>query len=155
MPRCSRGPLGESDAGPPVNATQRHPRPIFVLRSGVLGGARRAGQFLLISLALVAGEAAAQGELGGPLTPPPPVVLECWSDVRLFENFSAGTVDYCRAHRRYVPGALECYHLFDRVCSVYLPATAEWTELRQPQSRLPFPCPPGPETPVCRRLGWE
>jgi hypothetical protein len=92
------------------------------------------------------------------LPPPellPPVVFECWPDVRLFQSFTAGTTDYCRTHLRYVPGALECYQLFDQVCSVYLPASGEWTELRRPRSRVPIPCPDGPEPPMCRRLDLQ
>src|SRR2546422_3512032 len=156
--RC-RGPLGERGAprSRSIGAARRHPQRDWVLRDRVIHRGPRRGPSLVAAAALLVasvagGRAAAQGELGGPLTPFPPVVLECWSDVRLFQSLSAGTVDYCRTHLRYVPGAIDCYQLFDRVCSVYLPATGEWTELRQPRSRVPFPCPAGPEPPVCRRL---
>jgi len=107
---------------------------------------------VLLVASLTGTTATAQPELPPAIGPLSPVVLECWSDVRLFDSFSAGTVDYCRGHLRYVPGAVDCYQLFDRVCSVYLPATGEWTELRQPRTRVPLACPAGPEPPVCRRL---
>jgi hypothetical protein len=137
----------------------RYPSRWGVLRCRVVYRARLPLRALILATAIVAaplaGRVGAQGYLGLPLDPYPPVVLDCWTDVRLFDSLSAGTVDYCRAHLRYVPGALDCYQLLDRVCSVYLPGTGEWTELRQPATRLPFACPPGPEPPVCRRLGWQ
>jgi hypothetical protein len=107
----------------------------------------RVGAALLIGGALAV---PATGQL-----PPPdltPVVLACWPDARLYESFSAGTTDYCRSHLRYVPGALDCYRVIDEICSVYLPATGEWTEMRRPRARIPLACPEGPEPPVCRRL---
>jgi hypothetical protein len=82
----------------------------------------------------------------------PPVVTECWEDVRLFETLAAGTFDYCRGHLRYAPGALDCYRLIDRVCLVYLPLTGELTDARSPRTRYAFACPVGPAPPVCRRL---
>jgi hypothetical protein len=82
----------------------------------------------------------------------PGVVTECEDDVRLFRSLASGTVDYCRGHLRYVPGALDCFRVVDRVCSVFLPATAEWTDTRLPRVRIPFACPDAPEPPVCRRL---
>ena len=85
----------------------------------------------------------------------PPALVECWEDVRLFESLATGTVDYCRDHLRYTPGALDCQRLIDRVCSVVLPVTGEWTELRQPRTRLRFACPDGPPPPVCRRLDLQ
>jgi hypothetical protein len=87
-----------------------------------------------------------------PLLPPPGVVTECHDDVQLFQSFVSGTVDYCRGHLRYVPGALDCYQVVERVCSVFLPASAEWTDTYYPRARVPFPCPDAPEPPVCRRL---
>lgn len=87
-----------------------------------------------------------------PLLPPPGVVTECHDDVQLFQSFVSGTVDYCRGHLRYVRGALDCYQVIDRVCSVFLPASAEWTDTYYPRAHIPFPCPDAPEPPVCRRL---
>ena len=111
--------------------------------------ARPAGPFataLLLSV-LVAAPAVAQDVL--------PVPIVCWDDVRVFDSFTSGTVDYCRAHLRYLPGALECYRMIDRICSVYFPLSGEVTDLRQPRTRIPFPCPTWPEPPVCRRLDLQ
>ncbi len=81
--------------------------------------------------------------------------LECWDDVRLFPSLSAGNFDYCRAHLRYVRGALDCWQIVDRVCLVWLPGSAEWTEARSTRTRVPLACPDGPEPPVCRRLDLQ
>jgi hypothetical protein len=88
-------------------------------------------------------------------TPFPGVVSDCWEDTRLFESLGSGTLDYCRRHLRYVPGALDCYRVIDRVCTIFVPATGEWTEARTPRARLAFPCPRGPLPPVCRRLDLQ
>ena len=85
----------------------------------------------------------------------PPAVVDCWEDVRTFDSLAAGTVDYCRGHLRYSPGALDCHRVIDRVCSVILPVTGEWTEVRQPRTRFRFACPAGPPPPVCRRLDLQ
>ena len=103
---------------------------------------------LLALTVMLAGAARAQE----PFLVPPAIVTECRDDVRLFDSLATGTVDYCRAHLRYVPGALDCYQVIDRVCLVYLPGTAEWTDTHLPRARIPFPCPYAPEPPVCRRL---
>jgi hypothetical protein len=100
---------------------------------------------------VLARPAAAQG----PLLPFPEVVTGCWEDARLFESLRSGTLDYCRRHLRYVPGALDCYRVIDRVCTVFVPATGEWTEARAPRARIAFPCPRGPLPPVCRRLDLQ
>jgi hypothetical protein len=89
------------------------------------------------------------------LLPAPGIVTECREDVRLFQSLASGTVDYCRAHLRYVPGALDCYRVIDRVCWVFLPATSEWTDTYSPRARIPFPCPDAPVPPVCRRLDLQ
>ena len=97
---------------------------------------------------------AAPARAGGPPTPVevPGIVTGCTDDVRLYRTLASGTMDFCRGHLRYVPGALDCYRVVDRVCSVFLPATSEWTDTRFPEVRIPFTCPEGPEPPVCRRL---
>jgi hypothetical protein len=98
----------------------------------------------LLLTCLVAAQAGAQDIPG--------IVTDCWEDTRLFESLAAGPLDYCRGHLRYVPGALDCYRVIDRVCTVYLPATGEWTDTRYLGAKIPFPCPAGPSPPVCRRL---
>lgn len=79
--------------------------------------------------------------------------VSCWLELRLFRSFTAGVVDFCRGHLTYEPGALDCYQFMDEVCSVFLPASLEWTETRRPVAPpAVLPCPDGPEPPVCRRL---
>lgn len=102
-------------------------------------------------LALVAGSSAR----AQPYVPVPVPALECWTDARLFPSLANGNFDYCRAHLRYVPGSLDCYQVIDRVCLVWLPGTTEWTEARSTRAHIPFPCPEGPEPPVCRRLDLQ
>jgi hypothetical protein len=102
-----------------------------------------------LSLVLLGAVAAASAARAQPV---PAVVTQCWEDVRLFDSLAAGTFDYCRGHLRYVPGALDCYRLIDRVCLVYLPMSGELTDARYPRARYPFACPDGPAPPVCRRL---
>lgn len=75
----------------------------------------------------------------------------CWLSIRLFNTLRHGPFEYCRRNLRYSPGKLECYTFTDQVCSVLLP-NGEWTETRNVIQRQPFPCPRGPEPPVCRRL---
>lgn len=75
----------------------------------------------------------------------------CWLSVRLFDTLRHGPFDFCRRKLRYTPGKLECYTFTDQVCAVLLPS-GEWTETRNVIQRQPFPCPRGPEPPVCRRL---
>jgi hypothetical protein len=103
---------------------------------------------------LLAGLLGTPARAHGPalLVPAPGIVTECREDVRLFDSLSSGTVDYCRRHLRYVPGALDCYQVIDRVCWVFVPAIAEWTDTYSPRTRIAFPCPDGPVPPVCRRL---
>jgi hypothetical protein len=81
--------------------------------------------------------------------------LACWDDVRLFPSLSSGNFDYCRSHLRYVPGALECFQVVDRVCLVWVPGSTDWTEARSTRARVSLPCPDGPEPPVCRRLDLQ
>ena len=96
--------------------------------------------------------ASAQAPYGPPPPYAPPAVLDCWEDTRFFDSLATGTVDYCRDHLRYVPGSFDCQRIIDRVCSVFVPTTGEWTEVRQPRTRLRFSCPDGPPPPVCRRM---
>ena len=102
----------------------------------------------ILACGLVATPALAQTLV--PVTP-----LACWEDARLFDSFTSGTVDYCRARLRYVPGALECYRIVDRVCTVFLPLAGEWTEVRRAEERIAVRCPPGRQPPVCRRLDLQ
>jgi len=97
-----------------------------------------------------AGRAWAQPYPGFPVP-----ALECHDDVRLFPRLAGGNFDYCRSHLRYVPGALDCYQIVDRVCLVWLPGSSEWTEARSTREHIPIPCPEGPEPPVCRRLDLQ
>jgi len=87
--------------------------------------------------------------------PVPVPALECRDDVRLFSTLANGNFEYCRAHLRYVPGALDCYQVLDRVCLVLLPGSSDWTETRSTREHVPIPCPEGPEPPVCRRLDLQ
>ncbi len=80
------------------------------------------------------------------------VTTACWLESRYFENLKAGVVDYCRGHLRYSPGAVDCYRFTDQVCSVLLPRTGEWSQRRFPGPSGIFPCPEGPEPPMCPRL---
>lgn len=90
---------------------------------------------------------------GVPTDPFAPVLVSCWLEARLFESLRTGPVDFCRGHLRYRPGALDCARFVDQVCWVYLPAQAEYTLTRTPNLRAAVVCPPGPEPPVCPRLG--
>lgn len=81
------------------------------------------------------------------------IVTACWFDTRLFESLRYGPVTYCRKRLAYTPGALECYQFTDQVCTVVLPSSATVTQTRQPVAPVLFPCPDGPEPPVCPRLG--
>lgn len=80
-----------------------------------------------------------------------PAPSYCWIAARVFDTLRNGPFDYCRRKLRYRPGALECFTFTDQVCAVLLPS-GEWTETRNVITRQPFPCPRGPEPPVCRRL---
>jgi hypothetical protein len=89
-----------------------------------------------------------------PLLPVPVPVLPpsyCWLDVRLFRTLRLGPVDFCRRNLRYRPGALECYQFLDQVCATYVPASG-WVTGRNVVNTEVFPCPAGPEPPVCRQL---
>ena len=90
----------------------------------------------------------------GNVPAPPPLAPQifCWFEARYFRSFTAGLVDYCRAHLAYRPGALECYYLADQVCWTFAPDKGEWTQVRFSQPPLVFPCPYAPEPPVCPRL---
>ena len=105
---------------------------------------------------------------GRPLGPPPPVfsvappypalspfpvVTGCRTEPRLFHSLKTGWVDYCRGHLGYAPGALDCFNFADEVCTVFSPATREWTESRLENPPVVFPCPDVPEPPTCPRLG--
>ena len=114
------------------------------------GRVSRSIAFALMLACLLGGRASAHEPFG--ILTPGGIVTECREKARLFQSLTAGTVDYCRGHLRYVPGALDCFQVIDRVCLVFLPATAEWTDTYSPRERIPFPCPAGPVPPVCRRL---
>ena len=107
---------------------------------------------LLAALLVFAGATAMRAQ---PYPTFPVPALECHDDVRLFPRLAGGNFDYCRSHLRYVPGALDCYQVVDRVCLVWLPGSSEWTEARSTREHLPIRCPEGPEPPVCRRLDLQ
>jgi hypothetical protein len=98
---------------------------------------------------------------GAPATPVPVPVLPvpspvlppsyCWIDVRLFYTLRNGPVDFCRRNLRYRPGALECYQFTDQVCATFVPS-GQWVTGRNAIDTQVFPCPYGPEPPVCRQL---
>jgi hypothetical protein len=89
-----------------------------------------------------------------PVVPVPSPVLPpsyCWIDIRLFYTLRDGPVDFCRRNLRYRPGALECYQFTDQVCATFVPS-GQWVTGRNAIDMQVFPCPYGPEPPVCRRL---
>ncbi len=89
-----------------------------------------------------------------PLLPVPLPALPpsyCWLDVRLFYTLRNGPVDFCRRNLRYRPGYLECYQFTDQVCATFVPASG-WVTGRNAIDTRVFPCPDGPEPPVCRQL---
>ena len=122
-----------------------------MLQRRVLRPAPSTGLTAVVLLACLLGEGARAHQLPGVL-PGVGFLTECREDVQLFQSLTSGTVDYCRGHLRYAPGALDCYRVIDLVCSVFLPATSEWTNTYTPRERIPFPCPEAPPPPVCRRL---
>ena len=88
---------------------------------------------------------------GVPFVPAPQLSSYCWVDVRLFETLRLGPVDFCRRNLRYRPGRLECYRFIDQVCQTWVPGSG-WVTSRGSLDVQVFPCPRGPEPPVCRRL---
>lgn len=80
------------------------------------------------------------------------IVSSCRLDVRLFRSLRSGTLDYCRGHLTYEPGALDCFQFVDQVCTVLLPVAPGITETRRDGAPLVFPCPDGPQPPVCPRF---
>src|SRR5262245_44403972 len=76
----------------------------------------------------------------------------CWPETRLFDSLKNGTVNYCRGHLRYEPGALDCFFVADQVCWLLQPANGEWVQTRSLGSPIAFPCPDAPEPPVCPRM---
>jgi len=80
-----------------------------------------------------------------------PVPGDCWLDVRMFYTLRWGPVGFCRRNLRYRPGALECYQFLDRVCATPDPVSG-WVYSKSPLEAQVFPCPAGPEPPVCRTL---
>ena len=83
--------------------------------------------------------------------PPGPLPSSCWIDTRIFYTLRLGPVPFCRRHLRYRPGALECYQFLDQVCLTVDPVVG-WVSSRNPIDTSVFPCPDGPEPPVCRTL---
>jgi hypothetical protein len=80
-----------------------------------------------------------------------PIVTSCWREVRPFSSFKTGEVEYCRGHLKYTPSALDCYSFEAEVCSVFLPATHEWTETRQALPPVVVECPDESPPPLCPR----
>ena len=101
------------------------------------------------------GGAAAVTVVNPPTAIPAGIVTGCWLDTRPFRGLTAGVVDYCRGHLGYAPGAPDCYTYADEVCTIFLPASAAWTETRRALGSAVFPCPDWPEPPVCPRLTWQ
>ena len=102
------------------------------------------------SLTWALGRSAAQPV---PVLPPPgAVVTDCWLQARTFDTLRNGPFAYCRKNLRYRPGALECFWIAERVCWVFFPDRREWSQLHTPEAPVAFPCPDGPEPPVCPRL---
>ena len=103
----------------------------------------------------LAGGLAASRPVVADREPPPlsnlPVPGWCWPEARLFDSLRNGTVNYCRGHLRYEPGALDCYFVADQACWVLLPSR-EWIQTRSVGSPIAFPCPDAPEPPFCPRL---
>jgi hypothetical protein len=86
------------------------------------------------------------------LPTPVPVPTSCWIQPRYFESLKTGVFEYCRGHLRYQPGKLDCYYFAEEVCWVFLPGNEEWTQTHNVGPSTRFPCPDGPEPPVCPRL---
>jgi hypothetical protein len=74
----------------------------------------------------------------------------CWPEVKLFDSLRHGPVAFCRRRLAYRPGRLECTQVDESVCWVLL--GSQWTLTRTPVGERVFPCPEGPEPPVCPRL---
>ena len=115
----------------------------------------RLARLLILAITIRAGAAAAEP----PGLPPPPVgetITECWLEARTFDTLRAGPFSYCRKNLRYRPGLLECYWVAERVCWVYFPASrtssGTWAQTHALEAPIAFPCPFGPEPPVCPRL---
>lgn len=89
---------------------------------------------------------------GTPAGVPDGIVSNCWLTARVFRSLASGPVPFCRGHLRYHPGDFDCYQIADQACSVYLPTSQEWIETRRPFGPTVFPCPEGPEPPVCPRF---
>ena len=92
------------------------------------------------------------GRPGRPLDDTTGIATSCWFTAQVFRSLASGSVPFCRGHLRYRPGDFDCYQITEQVCSVYLPTSAEWTETRRPLGPTVFPCPDGPEPPVCPRF---
>lgn len=114
----------------------------------------------VLAIALLCRPSAAPGE---PLTQrpravipalptPAPVPTSCWTQTRYFESLKYGAFEYCRGHLRYQPGKLDCYYFAEEVCWVFLPGNEDWTQTHNVGPATRFPCPDGPEPPVCPRL---
>jgi hypothetical protein len=106
-----------------------------------------------LTLLVVVAAAAVAERPPAPVAPAPPATTTtCWFQPRWFESLRHGVFDYCRRHLRYRPGELECYYVGQEICWVWLPASAEWVQTHRDGPATVFPCPYGPEPPVCPRL---
>jgi len=110
-----------------------------------------------VAAALLLGLTTAAGATGdyyvpdGVLVVPQPYPAACWVDVRTFHSMRYGEMPYCRENLRYRPGALECFEIIDRVCSIVTPEL-QLIDARTPVQRRRIACPAGPRPPLCRRL---
>jgi hypothetical protein len=105
---------------------------------------------LVLGTGLLLGPAAAPAQTV--IVPPGLPVTDCWSQARTFDTLRDGPFAYCRKNLRYRPGALECFWIAERICWAFDPVSREWSQLHTPEQPIVFPCPVGPEPPVCPRL---
>ena len=105
---------------------------------------------LVVGAGLVLGPAAVRGQTA--IVPPGIPVADCWSQARTFDTLRDGPFAYCRKNLRYRPGALECFWIAERICWAFDPVSRQWSQLHSPEQPIVFPCPDGPEPPVCPRL---
>jgi hypothetical protein len=106
---------------------------------------------LVVALGVALGRAHAEPTV---VVPVPVNPSYCWPEVKLFDTLRYGPVDFCRKRLAYTPGRLECAQVREQVCWVVL-ADGQWTLTRSPIGTQLFPCPRGPEPPVCPRLTFE
>src|SRR5262249_22660406 len=105
---------------------------------------------LVVGAGLVLRPAAVRGQTA--IVPPGIPGRASWSRRRPFAPLRVGPSPYCRKILRYRPGALECFWIAERICWAFDPVSRQWSQLPSPEQPIVFPCPDGPEPPVCPRL---